>query len=477
MATAGRIECCARCKIACQWEPCSITGTSTNYGRPCGYSKLCPWCHARNVERIYRRLVAGPCSAARLEGKSLVLVRLGGYDTTCGGGSVLDRTEVQCLRESGKQSAKSIVNDLGIEGGIIFHQFGPKRVYGPRCKVVDEAFSEEVVMVGESKSITPEKLAEYEDSGYDMLLLPADTPHALRYFLFGTSYKFPVESIEGLDIISRCSDKDRIPLFTKYGIPGRASLQPWFLFNETQAWSYLDVTAGTRLCDTFGTWRKNGRTAAKTETEKGRRISPEQALHHANKERKNEARDRRAGLMPKAERVFQRLRSELGLQSRQHCPSNGAGGGWVCGKRPRQPLLGEADAVVLSGRAQAVGDVRSPGSNYQELDHQAGACNHTSQPLRHGRLSQRFKSGKFVHCMLGPSHSTLLPTPARIARCPRSKNSVMAAPYSKSAAVDFPSLQHWMKCAKCVPRIRGMLRWGGGKARCASSGTIRGPLP
>ena len=281
-------------------------------GRPCGYSKLCPWCHARNVERIYRRLVAGPCSEARLEGKRLVLVRLGGYDTTCGGGSVLDRTEVQSLRESSKQSAKSIVNDLGIEGGIIFHQFGPKRVYGPRCKVVDEAFSEEVVMVGESKSITPEKLAEYEDSGYDMLLLPADTPHALRYFLFGTSYKFPVESIEGLDIISRCSDKDRIPLFTKYGIPGAASLQPWFLFNETQAWSYLDVTAGTRLCDTFGTWRKNGRTAAKTETEKGRRVSPEQALHHANKERKNEAGDRRAGLMPKAERVFRTLRAEKG---------------------------------------------------------------------------------------------------------------------------------------------------------------------
>ena len=235
-------------------------------GRPCGYSKLCLWCHARNVERIYRRLMEGPCSKERLEGKSLVMVRLNSYNPTCGGASLLDGTEVQELRERGKGSAKSVADDLELDGGIVFYQFGPKRVYGPRATVVDEVFCHEVTMIGESKSITPDQVREYDDSGYDVLCVPAETPHTLRYFLFGTSFEFPVQRIEGLVATSN--------RFTKRGIQGAASLQPWFLFNETQAWSYLDVTAGTRLCDTFGTWRKNGRTAAKTETEKGRRSLP-----------------------------------------------------------------------------------------------------------------------------------------------------------------------------------------------------------
>jgi hypothetical protein len=38
-------------------------------------------------------------------------------------------------------------------------------------------------------------------SGYDLLALPADVPHALRYVLFGTPYKYPVRLIEGARVI------------------------------------------------------------------------------------------------------------------------------------------------------------------------------------------------------------------------------------------------------------------------------------
>ena len=277
-----------------------------DHTRHCGYSKVCPWCHTRNVERIYRRLVAGPCSVARLEGKSLVLVRLSGCNPICGGASSLDRTEVQSIRESGRQSAKSVVKDLGLDGGIVFYQFGPKRVYGTRGKVVDNAFGYESTMIGESKSITPDRVRQYEDSGYDVLLVPAETPHTLRYFLFGTSHKFPVGRIEGLTATGTW--------FTKYGIPGAASLQPWFLFNETQAWSYLAATAGTRLCDAFGTWRKNGQPPQRRKGEECdcERLPRKQALRNTNNERHYDAANRRVGLMPKAEQVFRRLRSEMG---------------------------------------------------------------------------------------------------------------------------------------------------------------------
>jgi hypothetical protein len=87
-------------------------------GQHCGYSKLCPWCHARSVGRIYRRLIEGPCAAARLEGKKLVLARMSGRDATCGGGSVLQRSEVENIRRAGRESARSIAPESRTRGKL-----------------------------------------------------------------------------------------------------------------------------------------------------------------------------------------------------------------------------------------------------------------------------------------------------------------------------------------------------------------------
>jgi len=132
-----------------------------------------------------------------------------------------------------------------------------------------------------------------------------------------------VDRIEGLKIISRCFDKGHVPRFTKYGIPGAASLQPWFLFDETQAWSYLQATTGTRLYDTFGTWRVNPRgnpqgtedreaVARITEDRQPECVSQAMAFRNANNERMFDAGNRRAGLMRKAETVFRNLKSKMG---------------------------------------------------------------------------------------------------------------------------------------------------------------------
>jgi hypothetical protein len=88
--------------------------------------------------------------------------------------------------------------------------------------------------------------AECTSEDYFTIRLPADTSDALRYLLFGSAHKFEIRDV---DIVA--SDWKAL----RFGIPGAAALQPWFLFDEQQAWSYVAAMQGTRLYDTFGNWR------------------------------------------------------------------------------------------------------------------------------------------------------------------------------------------------------------------------------
>ena len=72
---------------------------------------------------------------------------------------------------------------------------------------------------------------------YDLMMLPATTPQALRYLLYGTSHKFDPSEF-GLLV--------KNPKAVLYGIQGAAALQPWFLLDEQQAWSYAGGDAGNQ---------------------------------------------------------------------------------------------------------------------------------------------------------------------------------------------------------------------------------------
>ena len=81
---------------------------------------------------------------------------------------------------------------------------------------------------------------------HNTIRLPADTPQSLRYLLFGSCYKFDSSD---LDIVVNQ------PKNLVYGIQGAAALEPWFLFDEQQAWFYVAAMQRTRLYDTFGNWQ------------------------------------------------------------------------------------------------------------------------------------------------------------------------------------------------------------------------------
>ena len=221
-------------------------------GRPCRNARLCPWCHARSVQRLYGLLQAGPCLPERLTGKHLIL-----FKTRVDGGDELDAQELREVRNDYRYKLRWVARQCGIEGGVILHQVTPWMPWYDRPSEKQKIFAHVFAFIGVVASSSVDSIGpairkacedQWIDRDYEVMLLPATVPDALRYLLLGTSYKF---------------DPSRVGLLAKnsksvvYGIQGAAALQPWFLFDEQQAWSYVAAMHGTRLFDTFGNWRES----------------------------------------------------------------------------------------------------------------------------------------------------------------------------------------------------------------------------
>ena len=161
------------------------------------------------------------------------------------------------FRNDYRHRLRCVAHKLDIEGGVILHQATPWVPWYNRPEQKRKIFAHVFTMAGVMDSNGVENVARVARHACDdqmllgmheLMLLPGTTPQALRYLLYGSSYKF---------------DSSRVGLLVKdpktvlYGIQGAAALQPTFLFDEQQAWSYSDAMKGTRLYDTFGNWRES----------------------------------------------------------------------------------------------------------------------------------------------------------------------------------------------------------------------------
>ena len=307
----------------------------------CRCARLCPWCHARSVERLNELLQQGPCSEDNLAGKHLVIGRLQIPSNIPG---IPPRTEGDRIHDIAWQTKhvrihwgnwlKQWATNLGMAGGIILYQVGPYVSYQYSVRYRD--FVHELSVLGEVQFSSEQDITSFQQetgmvSGYYSprallkvgpgpreatqtiwAMLPGAQRNALRYLLAGTSYKFPVDRLE----LSVTTAWD-----TKYGLSGIAALQPWFLFTEEQFRAYHFAMQGTRMYDAFGIWRemlrsKRPRPSAcsissriESVLKKQRRLS---ALRQVNDLRQIEAQTRRERLMDVAAPICGQLVSQLG---------------------------------------------------------------------------------------------------------------------------------------------------------------------
>lgn len=289
-----------------------FTKTPMDWGHACLHAKLCPWCHARSVQRLYRQLLAGPCRPERLAGKHFIALR-----TRVEGGEELPACEVRKIRDDYRFQLRNVASRICIAGGVLLHQVTPWIPYYGRPQEKRKVFAHIFTLIGVVPSGIVGALDEVIadvcseqgiDSDYGTLVLPAETPQALRYLLFGSSYKF-----DSSDLGLAARDWGKLG----YGIQGAAALEPWFLFDERQAWSYVEGMQRVRLHDTFGNWRAS--QSERTQCSRKRRAPSEYgnenrrtAFQSENNRRASAANDRRSQLIAVALPHYQQLKDTTG---------------------------------------------------------------------------------------------------------------------------------------------------------------------
>lgn len=326
----------------------------------CGLARLCPWCHGRKALALHRRIEQGPL--AGVTGGHLVLARATIWSESMGdrigsgrfwqnpGGPgphwylqenvllppnfnrVLFPEYVRYVREEVAGDLVRQATGFGVRGGLVAYQVGPH--------LTDEGlrqFRHELALLGElpadggggTRCLETElgqrcgpqgslRLVTFEDGREKCLtrfrwyMLPAGVNGALRFLLAGTSLNYPLHELG----LVACQEDWEVEL--RYGIDGALALQPAFMFDPIQWWSYEGQTRGMQLYSPFGTWRcalggQERKGPGPTEhlgLARRARLKGRRALRQANAGRKHEAEQRRAGLLARARPLWGQLRSQ-----------------------------------------------------------------------------------------------------------------------------------------------------------------------
>ena len=269
----------------------------------CHLPQWCPFCLARRVAELHKRILAGPLRDPHRKFLLLASITVSDENFLLENSDEFSTAAVRFdyIRKRGLDYLRGAIEDLGGEGGIRVVQMQPQLFdlpYWENCEQKyhsQQGFSYKLSLIAETGAYSAGRLIDLGDdlSGIgtfqvgEQQISPTFVVHdatqksALRRLLVGTSPGFRGNFHQG-------------------GDTGAFTVPRWLLADPPQWEMALELLHGSRMYDTWGTWRralprlqlaslpvsperiKNGRRAAK--------------LRATNEERKKETMDRREDL-------------------------------------------------------------------------------------------------------------------------------------------------------------------------------------
>jgi len=310
----------------------------------CGRPRVCPWCHARKVVRAYRSLTA----RRTIESPYSLLVQARATVTSDELDLDIMQDWIACCRRRGefgqdqptpmwyrleslytnaelRPQLLDFAHHLGLSGGLVSLQAGP-------CRLRDrsEGYRFELGLIGDVPFATDrerEKFMRYTAMDkpavkfalnvmgrkiyVELLALPAEHPLALRLFLAGSSWSYPVQKLPLIGAFP--SDLD---YGFRDGLPGILGFQPIHLFDDLDFWRYSDAMQGINLFSTFGDWKKPSpqqrpRRQQSENTFRPHRTQKLRPLRRANESRKGDVEQRRRSLLEVARTVWPEIKAQV----------------------------------------------------------------------------------------------------------------------------------------------------------------------
>src|SRR5262249_11508380 len=260
-------------------------------GRPlpgCNLARLCPWCHARKVARLYEVLSKGPLKRRGVLylflGKGAPFdEREGGVDGTyqqadlrdyVHGGEVRGhwgryfgraRARLAHTRRVLVDCLMTQATEMGLGAGLWTHQLGSAQLENGQ-----RTFLHDLAVIAEVDGDTLDRMPKYDDGrsfwggreyaplpDIDAALrvlwppLPAGKPASLRVALAGSSVGYAVSEL-GLPVEWFGSQDG-----PRTGVRGALSWQPTILFDDQMWFAYARAVKSQPLYRAFGTWRES----------------------------------------------------------------------------------------------------------------------------------------------------------------------------------------------------------------------------
>ncbi len=334
-------------KVMSQCPPMGVLVTSHYKDAELRYckSRLCPWCHARQVVNRYHRLQAktrthiqylvqarAVISDAMLDSdvveewcdrnitKSSTLFRI---EDVCEDSknefaniefsSRLLRLaqQVQYANRELKLQLRDQARQFGIRDGMLTYQIGPGKERNGQV-----VFRHCIGLLGVRAFASNEEVQDFFDTefpntksrarGINVMgrteevawhAISTSNPNALRLMLAGSSQKFDLSRVEVFG--NTLDPRDR---FHPDGFPGVLSLQPTYLFTPENFIEALAACRGVQLFSCFGEW-------AKLKTKQCDQPPTQPApLGKANKKRKTATLQRRLSLQQVARQNYREIR-------------------------------------------------------------------------------------------------------------------------------------------------------------------------
>ena len=232
-------------------------GAATAY-RACQLTRTCPWCLGRSVMDLHDRIETGPW--AEPLGKQLLLGRLVINDHDLNQAQIDESLEarIRFVRQSIARRLRRFMVALGVDGGIVTFQVGPRRYQQSRWSGTAMVLGDDVngyeytvtvlgevnqrldrLAIARERGLNDPRLKLPKIFADDLPLSPEVTcrhgglQNCLRHLLVGTSKGYSGEPVTGA-----------------FTIPA------WPLAKYAQWNEYIVATRGLPLFTTFGTWKQ-----------------------------------------------------------------------------------------------------------------------------------------------------------------------------------------------------------------------------